>query len=37
MNKILTEEILAPISPLYTEEFKKTLTGNPNISFRDVF
>ena len=37
MNKALTEEFLALIPPLYTEEFKKTRTGNPNISFRDVF
>ena len=33
MNKALTEEFLALIPPLYTEEFKKTRTGNPNISF----
>ena len=29
MNKALTEEFLALISPLYTKEFKKTHTGNP--------
>ena len=36
MNKALTEEFLALIPPLYTEEFKKTCTGNPNILFLDV-
>ena len=37
INKALTEEFLALMPSLYTEEFKKTRTGNPNISFRDVF
>ena len=36
MNNALTEEFLALIPPLYTEEFKKTRTGNPNILFLDV-
>jgi len=37
MNKTLIEEFLALILLLYTEEFKKNHTGNPNIHFRDVF
>lgn len=37
MNKALTEEFIALVAPVYTEEFRQNRISDPNLSFRDVF
>lgn len=37
MNKALTEEFIALIPTLYTQEFKTAYIGNPSMNFCNVF